>query len=127
MAYTDDLLSPRKDKNIENRWKWVSKDPLKHEHFPAGVDEGASEEQAVHGLVHQPVEHHLPVPRADGDAQLEVPALAQVVVADGEQVDHLHVEGHSGAHGDGWQLIGHLFTVHKHGAWEKHGMVRVLT
>lgn len=56
---------------------------LKHENFPAGVDEGAAEEEAVHRLVHQPVEHHLPVPGADRHSQLKMAALAQVVVADG--------------------------------------------
>lgn len=92
-------------------------EPLKHEHLPAGVDERAAEEEAVHRLVHQPVEHHLPVPRADGHPQLEVAALAQVVVADGKQVHHLHVKGDSGAHGDGGQLVGHLLTIDKHGTW----------
>lgn len=88
---------------------------LKHEHLPAGVDERAAEEEAVHRLVHQPIKHHLPVPRADGHPQLEAAALAQVVVvADGEQVHHLHVEGDGGAHGDGGQLVGHLFAVDKH-------------
>lgn len=77
------------------------------------MDEGAAEEEAVYRLIHQPVEHHLPVPGADGHPQLEVAGLTQVVVADGEQVDHLHVEGHGRAHGDGRKLVGHLFTVDK--------------
>lgn len=89
---------------------------LKHEDFPAGVDEGAAEEEAVYRLVHQPIKDHLPVPGADGHPQLKMAALAQVVVADGEQVDHLHVKGHGRAHGDGWKLIGHLFTVDENGA-----------
>lgn len=90
---------------------------LIHEHLPAGVDERAAEEEAVHRLVHQPVEHHLPVPWADGHPQLEVAALAQVVVADGEQVHHLHVEGDGGAQHDGGKLVGHLFAVDEHGTW----------
>lgn len=88
------------------------------EDFPARVDEGAAEEEAVHRLVHQPVEHHLAAARADGHAQLEVAAVAQVVVAaaDGEQVHHLHVKGHGRAGGDGGKLVGHFFAVHEHGA-----------
>lgn len=88
---------------------------LKHEHLPAGVGEGAAEEEAVHRLVHQPIEHHLAVPRADRHPQLEVAALARVVVADGEQAHHLHVKGHGGANGDGGQLVGHLFPVDENG------------
>lgn len=90
---------------------------LKHEHLPAGVDEGAAEEEAVHRLVHQPIEHHLAVPRADRHPQLEVAALARVVVADGEQAHHLHVKGDGGANGDGGQLVGHLFPVDENGTW----------
>lgn len=88
---------------------------LKHEHLPAGVDEGAAEEEAVHRLVHQPIEHHLAVPRADRHPQLEVAALARVVVADGEQAHHLHVKGDGGANGDSRQLVGHLFPVDENG------------
>lgn len=98
------------------RW-FLNSEPLKHKHFPAGVDERAAEEEAVHRLVHQPIKHHLPVPWANGDPQLEVAPLAQVVVADGEQVDHFHVKGHGGAQGDGRQLVGHLFTVDKNSTW----------
>lgn len=87
--------------------------PLKHKNFPAGVNEGAAEVEAVHRLVHQPIKHHLSVPGTDGHPELEVAPLAQVVVADGEQAHHLHVKGHSGANGDSGQLVGHLFTVDK--------------
>ena len=104
-----------------SQWSVFTIELLIHEHLPAGVDERAAEEEAVHRLVHQPVEHHLPVPRADGHPQLEVAALAQVVVADGEQVHHLHVKGDGGAQHDGGKLVGHLFAVDEHGTWtSKH-------
>lgn len=79
------------------------------------MDKGAAEGEAVHRLVQQPIKHHLAVPRANGHPQLGAATLAEVViVADGEQVDHLHVEGDGGAQGDGGQLVGHLLTVDKH-------------
>lgn len=102
---------------MSSLWSVFTIQLLIHEHLPAGVDERAAEEEAVHRLVHQPVEHHLPVPWADGHPQLEVAALAQVVVADGEQVHHLHVEGDGGAQHDGGKLVGHLFAVDEHGTW----------
>lgn len=83
------------------------------------MDEGAAEGQAVHCVVQQPIKDHLPVPRADGHPELGSASLPQVVVlADGgEEADHLHVEGDSGAQADGRQLVGHLLPVDKHGTW----------
>lgn len=90
---------------------------LIHQHLPARVHERAAEEEGVHSLVHQPIKHHLPVPRTNGHPQLEAAAIQVVVAAEGKHVHHLHVEGDGGAQGDGGQLIGHLFTVDKDGAW----------
>lgn len=98
----------------------------KHKHFPAGVGERAAEEEGVHRLVHQPVKHHLPVPWSNGHPQLEVAPLTQVIVADGEQVHHFHVKGYSRAHGDGGQLVGHLFTVYKHSTCEEKHRFQLL-
>lgn len=94
-------------------------EPLKHKRFPAGVGERAAEEEGVRCLVHQPIKHHLPVPWSNGNPQLEVGPFAQVVVADRDQAHHFHVKGHSWAHGDGGQLVGHLFTVYKYSTWEE--------
>lgn len=84
------------------------------------MHERTAKEEGVHSLVHQPIKHHLPAPRADGHPQLEAAAVQVVVVAaDGKHVHHLHVEGDGGADGDGGQLIGHLFTVDEDGAWTR--------
>lgn len=90
-----------------------------NQNLPARVHKGAAKVETIHSLVQQPIEHHFPVARANCYPEFEAGSIVRVVVsADREQVDHFHVEGHGRAYGDRWQLVGHLFPVHKHGAYE---------
>lgn len=52
---------------------------LKHQHFPSRVGKGASEVKGAMGLLQQPVEHHLPVVRADGYPEPDAPTAVTVV------------------------------------------------
>ena len=88
-----------------------------HQHLPARVREGTAKIQAIHCLIQQPIKYHFPVARANCNPKLEAGPVVVIVGADWKQVDHFHVEGHGGAHSDGWQLVGHLFPVDKHSAY----------
>lgn len=87
---------------------------LENQHFPAGVCEGTAEEEAVHNLVEQPIENHLPVPWTNRNPQLEAARITWVVVVAGKNADHFHVEGDGWADGDGGKLIGHFFPVNEY-------------